>query len=127
MRSLLCREPTPRLRTQLHHGLTFFHPDCTVGPGVSPDRGEHDCEPVEADPLRIRAGNPETPPGSPRGLYRRSGIGKAQALPHPAPKVLLPAQYIRGRKRPQSIAAKLNPERWSILVPVIPTKAGICL
>lgn len=45
----------------------FFHPDCTVGSGVSPDHAKR---------LLCFA----------RGLYHRSGIGVQ--TPHPAPKDL---------------------------------------
>jgi len=59
---------------------TFFHPDYTVGPGVSPDRAR-------------RAASVTGQPAAARGLYRRSGIGLAQVelrrRPHPAPKVVV--------------------------------------
>jgi len=47
---------------------TFFHPDCTVGPGVPPDHAIFFA----------------------RGLYRRSGItalSETDKTAHPAPKV----------------------------------------
>lgn len=48
---------------------TFFHPDCTVGPGVSPDHA-------------VKTGL------TARGLYRRSGFRfSIEAKTHPAPKV----------------------------------------
>ena len=56
---------------------TFFHPDYTVGSGVSPDRGN--CSLSESLTARLAQ-------TIPRGLYRRSGIG-LNLSPHPAPKV----------------------------------------
>jgi hypothetical protein len=52
----------------LHLPRAFFHPDYTVGPGVSPGHAKR---------LSCRLA---------RGLYRRSGIGDRS--PHPAPKGL---------------------------------------
>jgi len=82
--------------------LTFSHPDCTVGPGVSPDPGA--CRPSSLCPLiapatyaillLCRFAFPDSHAQdralrtTPRGLYRRLGIGKAriQVLPSPCPE-----------------------------------------
>jgi hypothetical protein len=66
--------------------LTFSHPDYTVGPGVSPDPGA--CRPSALRPrippamlTRSLSGLPALAralPTTPRGLYRRLGIGKAR-------------------------------------------------
>ncbi len=73
---------------------TFSHPDCTVGPGVAPDPGDFRgllCLGTTAFPDR----SVRSLQISPRGLYRRSGIGKLLRFsPHPAPKVV-PIQFSR--------------------------------
>jgi hypothetical protein len=50
--------------------LVFSHPDCTVGPGTSPDHASLE---------RVA-----------RGLYRRSGIGNATHVP----SLTLPRRHI---------------------------------
>jgi hypothetical protein len=98
--------------------LTFYHPDYTVGPGVSPDRG--DCRP------RARNSRGSELPryaifralaATPRGLYRRSGIGIPCALgPSPCPE----GQNVRHQK--YSLLAKPAStlvNQWYIPLPLL--------
>ena len=73
----------PAVRTDTTDAsVTFSHPDYTVGPGVTPDPGDFRRTDLPWDD-RLPGRSVQSPQISPRGLYRRSGIGKFPSLTLP--------------------------------------------